>query len=269
MDTSSPLESRSTTPLFWLHVPNTGTSFGNTLVRWACNASLNNVVEAGKVRTASIRNWEHCKHHFVINHVRPKHWPIGDHIPLSRRITIRSLHSVVSLFRGPERRGKPKRVQSCESMRRNNLFGMQTQYVLGYKPPGPGGETKSLLSRNVSMQDADRACFRLQQFAFVGITDLWQASICLFHKQLGGIDDSQDYSNVRPTKRGKGRKESFKLERNNCPDFVDDQLFNCALDRFLSRIMWTACAHLLEPADLGSRTGNAKLNALLNTNSTL
>jgi tagatose-1,6-bisphosphate aldolase non-catalytic subunit AgaZ/GatZ len=75
-------------------------------------------------------------------------------------------------------------------MRWNNIFGMQTQYVLRYKPPGPGGETKSLLSPNVNMQDANRTCFRLQQFAFVGMTDLWEASICPFHKQLGGIDDS-------------------------------------------------------------------------------
>lgn len=129
---------------------------------------------------------------------------------------------------------------------------MQTQYVLGYKPPGPHGETKSLLSRSVNQRDANHACFRLQHFAYVGITDHWKASMCLFHKQLGGIDDSNDYTNVRPTKKGKSMKKILNLRISSCLDFDGDQISKCALDRFLSRIMWTACAHLLEPTDLGS-----------------
>jgi len=72
------------------------------------------------------------------------------------------------------------------------------------------------------------------------------------HKQLGGIDNSNDYTNVRPTKKGKNIKKSLNLRISSCLDFDGDQIFKCALDRFLSRIMWTACAHLLEPTDLGS-----------------
>lgn len=117
MDTISQVESQSNTPVFWLHVPNTGTSFGNTLVRWACDAPLPNVVQADKVDTAKACNWEHCKHHFVTNNpVRPNIWPIGDHISLSAQISVRSFHSGVSFFRGPERRGKPERVRSCDSI---------------------------------------------------------------------------------------------------------------------------------------------------------
>jgi hypothetical protein len=97
MDTMSPVESQSNTPVFWLHVPNTGTSFGNTLVQWACDAPLPNVVQAHKSDTAKACNWEHCKHHFVTNNpIHPNIWPIGDHISLGTQISVRSLHFVVS-----------------------------------------------------------------------------------------------------------------------------------------------------------------------------
>jgi len=119
------------------------------------------------------------------------------------------------------------------------------------------------------MQGADWACLRLQHFAFVGITDLWHASICLFHKQLGGLDESYDYSNVRPTKRKNNQKKSLDMLSKACFDSVDDHVFNCAFDLFLSRILWTACALMLEPDDLGSKKANAKLNAIVDSNSTL
>lgn len=56
--------------------------------------------------------------------------------------------------------------------------------------------------RDVSLtpMDAVRAIERLSTaLAFVGITDFWDASICLFHRKFGGSPSTFELHNVRST----------------------------------------------------------------------
>jgi hypothetical protein len=71
------------------------------------------------------------------------------------------------------------------------------------------------------------ACRRLRLFAFVGISDYWDASVCLFHKMYGGEPHSIELVNVRKGKYAKG-----SLKEVDCGDAADEQLYKCALEVF-------------------------------------
>ena len=43
----------------------------------------------------------------------------------------------------------------------------------------------------------DRACARLRRFAFVGLTEYYDASVCLFHEMFGGRVRPNEFKNVR------------------------------------------------------------------------
>jgi hypothetical protein len=246
-------------PIEWLHIPNTGSSFGNTLLRWGCNFSLSNVVKPGGGFQRTVGAWEQCKERFVL---RPKariNWPIGDHVPLPPQASPERLHSVVTMVRGPSRRGKKPLLRGnvCDQMRKQKAFGYQTSFITGIRT---GKNEYIQRGRDPRPADAQRACMRIHYFTFVGITDLWQSSVCLFLKKLGGFDEASDQENVRPTKR----RETLNLEKKGCPDTIDDALFQYALDRFLSEISWTVCANLIHHVDLGSSLANEKLDAFFN-----
>lgn len=70
------------------------------------------------------------------------------------------------------------------------ISGCQTKMLLGLPCARPIGLTQ----RHVS-----KAIRRLQsRFAFVGITDEWDASVCLFHAMFGGAPDVTSFQNIRP-----------------------------------------------------------------------
>lgn len=52
---------------------------------------------------------------------------------------------------------------------------------------------------------AEEACRRLQRFAFVGLTDAWEATICLFHASFGGEPHEAELVNTRRQERTRGR----------------------------------------------------------------
>lgn len=65
--------------------------------------------------------------------------------------------------------------------------GMMVKMVAGqpmtWLPLPEKHELDAGLPSNVMVKEA---CRRLRKFAFVGITDFWDASICLFHAKHGG-----------------------------------------------------------------------------------
>ena len=47
--------------------------------------------------------------------------------------------------------------------------------------------------------DRDLALQRLDSFSFIGITDDWDTSVCLFHMKLGGTCHASEFLDSRPT----------------------------------------------------------------------
>jgi hypothetical protein len=82
--------------------------------------------------------------------------------------------------------------------------------------------------RNTTQDDGKRACQRLRTFAFVGLTDQWRATICLFHAMVGGTEHDFDYDNVR--------KGNYQEKRVDCEDAADEEVYRCAVDIFVTNL---------------------------------
>jgi len=243
--------------LHWLHIPNTGSSFGNALIRWACGSSLPNVITEKRILTRKIPRWDRCKEKFILNKRRDG-WPIGEHYSLNMSISIQQLQQVVTMLRGPGRHGKPTHVKDSKTIQKFAQYGLQTQYILGYKPPGVKGQFRTRMREPMTYKHAFRACFRIHHFWFVGITDLWRASLCLFHQILGGTHIAEDDENMRPVKQ----RPNFS-ERVMYVSDADDYVFNCAIDNFFASLLKTECTRFLQFTDLGSPSANRKLHSIL------
>lgn len=255
---ASAVEVRRVLPVEWLHIPKTGSSFGNALLRWACGHNITNVVQPGGGFSIS----PECQSVFRLRKEARKTWPIGDHVPIPKNADAFYLHHMLTFIRSPSSRAfshkmysqkkEEKGLSLCKFLSKRNLFGFQTGWILGSKGKG---NLKLTLSEQVF------ACHRLHFFAYVGITDFWDASMCLFHKEFGGVDLGADSANVRVGKYNHNAVTS--LPEQGCRDEADEYLFQCALDLFLSRLSKTVCINLLYKRDLGSVLANSKLEYAL------
>merc|ERR1719401_892886 len=54
------------------------------------------------------------------------------------------------------------------------------------------------ISPPLTQDDVELAKSRLQKFAFVGLTEEWDLSICLFRAMFGGLCYGADFDNIRP-----------------------------------------------------------------------
>jgi hypothetical protein len=237
-------------PIEWLHIQKTGSTFGNVLLRWACDVDEQNVVVPG----GGFRIPEHCEHLFRKRKGTRKNWPIGDHFPLPTNASLSCIRHVVTMVRSPLQQMVSHYYHShgkgpiCDFVQKKIGFGHQTKFI--------AGKSKD----DTSCQDA---CFRLNQFAFFGIADFWHASMCLFHKELGGLDTISDSQILR---LGKYNHSAFSdpTPLSNCHNSKDECMFQCGLDIYLAKISKTACAFLLRPVNLGSEMANNKLKLTLN-----
>merc|ERR1719221_1611184 len=50
----------------------------------------------------------------------------------------------------------------------------------------------------LTREDVELAKTRLEKFAFVGLTDEWDLSICLWRAMFGGLCYGADFANTRP-----------------------------------------------------------------------
>lgn len=207
-------------PLYWVHVPKCGSSFANVLGHTSgiCpNTPADLVLERLNETTAGIRaaltSEANCPGAF---HPRgnaygdgrgQEHWGIAD---LSEEEF--KGHGIIML-RQPEQR----------LMSGWNHF--QHSYPHGRAPPPKtfvdyarvmNGCAVRMLTRTGQMvcgdprppseEEVALAKMRLRRdFAFVGLTDSWDLSVCLFRAMFGGECGDYDMENVRP---GKGRPKS-------------------------------------------------------------
>ncbi|GAB4817500.1 hypothetical protein N2152v2_004546 [Parachlorella kessleri] len=233
-------------PIEWLHIPKAGTSFGNTLLLWACpelNASVTWVTNEEVLPLPAS-----CLARFRTN--ERKKWPIGNHVPLAGRSEA-ELHNVFTLIRHPHSRAVSgfhyltdyKRVgatryEICDYVRSHpeahvNL-GAQVKFVTG--------EAEFTWPSNFAMTAkyaplppdslVEAACARLRAFAFVGLSEHWNATVCLFHAMYGGPVHGVELHNVRKGKYG-GVGLFHSLD---CGDTADERLYACAKELFLERM---------------------------------
>ncbi|CAK0871575.1 unnamed protein product [Prorocentrum cordatum] len=173
--------------LAWLHIPKTGTSFVNVLVTWACPGLGDGEYFDGPPDLVWKRwidkNREKCRPglHLGCGH---------DEIHVSGRACNswqRQKGSFVTFLRQPEQRLMSGFYNSKWGVKNKSLSlaeyvpllaSCQTRMFAGHRCES---------TKRVTDADVDLAIERLDTgFAFVGITEEWPLSVCLFHAMFGG-----------------------------------------------------------------------------------
>lgn len=218
-------------PLVWLHIPKTGSSFATTLAHFGCPGipasvtvkevswlnRLNSSGDAVPFFTIYPPNvW--CPHsfsRFESGHAPIRPWEKYEH--------------VVSMFRDPKRRlvsGYFHNFHDCPRLRRrhfcpeenckcahlysaqwwrqkerlheysNCVSGCQALMLTG-RPCGAHGMRAPAMRRPAAEAAALAA---VERMGFVGLTEEWPMSVCLFHARFGGECFNASFKNVRPGK---------------------------------------------------------------------
>lgn len=241
---SAATKSESRQPLSqieWLHILKTGTSFGNTLILWACpelDPEIKWIDANGTYAPPS------CLAKFRTELFAREQWPIGDHISVAQR-SEEELKNVVTMIRWPpalvaswyyyfhlKNQPSPGNVTEqaiCKAAKRTNIL-----YIMGWMIAGNKDSDGNRFSDDAMVETS---CHRLAMFAFVGVTDLWEASISLFHAMHGGKTHPIELANIR---KGKRWENNEAVQYASCGQdgkgTPNDGVYKCGLNMFLDRL---------------------------------
>jgi len=240
--------SHSTNRVAWVHIPKCGSSFGTTVAHFA-NSSL----PATAVYGSTDRNLTHDEElKFDFSGSFIGEWPeeqyfqggllwgghegkFGGHHRVTQEDFQQWRGRFVALFREPAARmqsaflyiqelgwwGSQEVGKFCESYK-----GEQTRMIAGQ---ADGWEAKSASDPpNTAL-----ALERLKGFMFVGLTEEYDLSVCLFHAMFGGQSLRAEFNNLRPTSSDT-HQEANPFE--GCDDEADRLLHSEVNKTFWSRV---------------------------------
>lgn len=203
-----------------------------------------------------------CQTRFRFEPKSRPNWYVGDHFSLENR-TVDEIKHVATMLRFP-----PKRLASgyyhleqfknpratleeeiCtvakDSFHVHTSLGAMVKLVVGVPVTWNAEEQRHSFPNAQPPTTAmvREACTRLQSFGFVGISDYWDASICLFHALNGGQMSDVEFVNVR---KGNYQKVPEATKHAFCDDYADLQLYRCALAVFMKALAnYSSCQSFL------------------------
>eukprot|EP00927_Polykrikos_kofoidii_P043720 TRINITY_DN377_c0_g1_i1.p1 TRINITY_DN377_c0_g1~~TRINITY_DN377_c0_g1_i1.p1 ORF type:complete len:349 (-),score=30.40 TRINITY_DN377_c0_g1_i1:66-1040(-) len=217
------------TPIYYLHVPKSGSSFATTVVHHTCGDEIADSVWVQEPSTF-MAQWGS-----VCNHSRFGRFETG-HDPLTIT-TAADLKHVVLMIRNPSQRimsGYYHDLHDCWDLRRthqckeseatNGKFKCngdkldgEGRYIRDPEviPPEEYGKCVENCTANMltgshcgtqGPVDVNRAVHIVGQLGFVGLTEQWALSICLWHRRFGGRMLPAELMNVRPGVAGSTSK---------------------------------------------------------------
>lgn len=238
--------------LAWFHVPKCSTSIGTTFGHYlkpglgedlsmpACTSDdpcESDVPEIEFERRAGIDQLDSR-----IVWAKQGNW--GDHSKIDEVAWWRFEGQFVGLFRDPLRRAwsaykwfaEPVNVSEAEYARRikgttvrmmsGQRYGLDCNWPQYPCDAGPDQEPAHL----------QVATDRLRGFKFVGLTDEYPLSVCLFHARFGGECLPSEFENMRPTsaKTGQSHEEQAVALLGDVVDEEETTFFLSVYDRFCS-----------------------------------
>eukprot|EP00730_Choanoeca_flexa_P019476 TRINITY_DN9515_c0_g1_i4.p1 TRINITY_DN9515_c0_g1~~TRINITY_DN9515_c0_g1_i4.p1 ORF type:complete len:362 (+),score=33.52 TRINITY_DN9515_c0_g1_i4:100-1185(+) len=219
-DSTSNIPPTNLTRFRWLHIPKAGTSFATVLYQYSCTGlpadatpSLN-----ARNRGMAIPRFER---EYDFNAHCSKHWfmtPRMGHHPLRSNEAVSDKPIMVAMFRDPR-----SRLWSAynfglhangmhNKLRREMRAAVKTPRDFARWPRIGSCQTKMMLGHqcasdyNITEVLFQKAVQRLQNFAFIGITDDWDSSVCLFHAMFGGPLLESFFKNIRNTSESKNHQ---------------------------------------------------------------
>ena len=276
-------------PIFYLHVPKCGSSFATAIAHLGCGDKIDKKMrleEPGK-RGRATQEWnQKC------GDGRFARFESG-HAPLDEIMSDQSLSKVVMMIREPKARissGYIHNLHDCTPLQEK--YNIKDQDGRHWQPKGavdPAilGEyatcvhscmTNMLIGRDCAYNhgepseeqqalDREEALARLPKLGFVGLTDQWDLSMCLWHAKFGGECLPAEFTNVRPAWAqydGGNLSESFQMNDQAIYEKAA-KLFAAELEKYgvtpdsCARTICPAVAHLLGGSSVSQEKGSSAL----------
>ena len=260
----------SALPLVWVHVPKSGTSFANALLhhvgicpKWPSCATL----LPGEKDAEFFKDWnqgELCPEGFAEDYRPSKHRSAGP------ALLLHGADHGAMFLRQPEQRmlaahrdGWPEASMSRDVPLTTYARGTAGCTVKMLTRRGASGSEKAQESYCAFDGDApspaevELAISRLRKFAFVGLAEDWDSSICLFHAQFGGR--CHDFEAAEPSD---APPASMLKDASGVPvDKYDGELYAAAEQIFKERLVeygvvpGQQCPFCPQPKDLLNQPG--------------
>lgn len=238
-------------PLFWVHVPKTGSSFLNTIVTH--DGICPNLPDGEYVTPQMIRANPYAGEQFTEKYGNESYCSGLDesftfkHCGISKyNSTTRKGHGVIML-RDPKQRLISQYIH--DQTVASPIFPKTPEFKLyARKTKGMavkmlafddarGSCTHFVTNATLTTQHVELAKSRLRtDFAFVGLTDRWEESICLFHAMFGGPCRDLEFANVRPGAENKHDLGYNVSAYGDVGDEFDEPLYGEAVEIFESQL---------------------------------
>jgi len=258
LEIETPLMRRlKASPMFWLHIPKCGTSSANTVMHMPnmCpglgeNLSIGDE-QFGKCFENTLQKnclrW--CDQRLI--HCN---WPIQSHQFLSDEKYEEYKGKFVALLRQPEQRllssynddgdlfraepfisicaenRTPERILSLDEFK-SKCAHWATGQIVGHLP--------------ATLADVPVALQRLREgFAFVGLQEEWDLSVCLFHTKFGGPCRNLEFLDTRPSDRATGNTSEYDTSiLNGWVDEIDGPVYTEAQRLFYDDLKRYGVSH--------------------------
>jgi hypothetical protein len=240
-------------PIIYLHIPKCGSGLATTLVHFACGKKVAKnltLVEPGVDNRGgtglATKYWnEKCGAHRFTRFE-------SAHAPLDERMDRHTLSKVVMMVRPPKARissGYLHNLHDCAPLQ--HKYDVASQNGKRWKPDGEidptifkeysacvdSCMTNMLVGHTCGYQGKGskpvylrKALERLPQLGFVGLTDHWELSMCLWHAKFGGECLAAEFANVRP---GPHRAEYDERILGESSHWNDQAIYDKAADLFV------------------------------------
>jgi hypothetical protein len=240
-------------PIIYLHIPKCGSGFANALVHFACGKKVAsnltlvgpNVKNKGGTGLAT-KFWnEKCGDNRFLRFE-------AGHAPLWKDMSKHTLSKVVMMVRPPKERitsGYLHNLHDCSPLQQK--YGISWQNDKRWKLDGEidpttfkeyaacvdSCTTNMLVGKSCGYDGQGskptylrKALERLPQLGFVGLTDHWEMSICLWHAKFGGECLPAEFVNVRP---GPHRAQYDEKSLGASSQWNDQAIYDKAADLFV------------------------------------
>jgi hypothetical protein len=237
--------------IWWLHIPKTGTSFGNVLVTTLCKLPPGVYVGPPLHGIKPLPIPINCLNHFM--HFSSENQKLHDHIRLPDDFP--DYKHVVTVVRDPVSRVKShlNHILTFKYHQQHN----KTLQLLQQHPLNCSAfrHEVPILDFGVEMivrnLNSKKACLAIRTFAFVGIFEFWEASMCLFHFSFGGQMSASDFVNVRKSVYSKAMAPTIE-QVAQCQQEAEMTMYKCAIHEFFTRLSRSNCTHYVTQNHLAS-----------------
>jgi len=235
-------------PLRWMHVPKCGTSLVNALIHLpgVC-PGIDSDYQVDRQNLGTLFNRQffsvQCPQLCDASRIVCDHWSNTHHGIGSSYNVLKSTTRLVTMLRDPLQRTLSAYYDRDFQHASTDLGELAQRYRGGMtcqimRDGYMDGSEMEQVCRNLTEADALLAAAKLREgFAFVGLTEAWNLSMCLLHRMLGGDCLASDFEDTRPSMEGENRSHRYDVsELKGFTDPVDGLLYKEARKIFFQAL---------------------------------